>query len=297
MPRITNLFKIADLVPFVDIDPTIDTRLFADAHRIRLQASTGYLYTRSALDELDSFSGFIAQRVMAGDLKAAFEVLKQCGEPNETRLGMSSGKIRGRGAADELAQRITDAMADSPEALLELGLFSRLENLPLYVEGIDSDITSDVTTRVIFGTLIDFTLEMVFKYPQLGQNVRQGIFQVWDSQSSTWQKRTASLPFLGDSHLVLVPSEWVGKGLLISSDRYYGKTVLDWVQAKHTTVMSDGRVNRPPKWQLQERKDYKHSRMFNLQQTLEAAEVDINLIDRFMDYVAEYYWLKQDRAA
>lgn len=124
MHRITELFKIAGRVPFVDIDPTVDTRLFVDAHRIRLQASTDCVHARSALEHLDSFSGFIAQCVMVHDLKEAFQTLKQCGEPNETRLGMSSGKIRGRGAADELAQRITDAMTDSPEALLEIGLFS-----------------------------------------------------------------------------------------------------------------------------------------------------------------------------
>lgn len=297
MHRITNLYKIVGRVPFVDIDPTVDTPLFLDAHRIRLQASTGISYTRSALEELDSFSTFIAERVMGRDLGSAFETLKKCGEPNETRLGMSSGRIRGRGAASELAQRITDAIAESPEALLELGLFSRLENLPLYVEGIDGDITSDVTTRVVFNTLIDFTLDMVSKYPQLGKYMREGNFQVWDSLSSTWRTRTERLPFVGDSHLVLVPSGWVGTQLLISSRRYYGKTILDWVQRQQTSVMSDGGIDRPSKQRLQKREEYKHSRGFNLQLTREAFDVDIDLLDEFEDYVADYYWRHQADAA
>lgn len=297
MHRITDLFRIVDRVPFEDIDPTVDTPLFVDAHRIRLQADTDASYTRTALKELDSFSDFIAERVMARDLGSSFDILTQCGEPNETRLGMSAERIQGRGAAAELAQRITDAIADSPDALLELGLFSRLENLPLYVEGIDGDITSDITTRVIFNTLIDFTLEMVSKYPQLGHNIQEGTFQVWDWASSSWQMRTLDLPFVGESHLVLVPSGWVGKRLLISSGRYYGKTILDWIQAQETVVMSDGRIDRPSKQKLRKRKEYKHSRLFNLRQTLEASDADVDLIEEFIDYVAEYYWRHQAHAA
>ncbi len=37
---------------------------------------------------------------------------------------------------------------------------------PLFIEGIDKDITSDITTRIIFEALADFNAHMIDTYPQ-----------------------------------------------------------------------------------------------------------------------------------
>lgn len=73
-------------------------------------------------------------------------------EPNETHLGLSAGRSKGRALGTELARDVWKALSQSEAA--KSGLLRDLEDTILMVEGISVDIVSDMTTNIIRGPLI-----------------------------------------------------------------------------------------------------------------------------------------------
>lgn len=185
MPKITHIFKINGPVPFLDIEPHKDNGLFVDPCRIRLDTWASP-HRAAAVQQMNTFLDLVAQKIMANDVSGAFDLLKHFGEPNETCLGMSKLEIMGRGGGIEVGWSITEALAGELRPFLEVAILKYLENLPLFVAGVDRDITSDITTRIVFSALIDFTHAMMRRYPQLGERTQQDEYQVWDDQTLTW---------------------------------------------------------------------------------------------------------------
>ncbi|MGO4614911.1 hypothetical protein AB4305_01070 [Nocardia sp. 2YAB30] len=99
-----------------------------------------------------------------------------------------------------------------------------MEDLPLFVEGIDKDITSDIATRVTFEALANFTDHMVERYPQfsrLGHHTETARCQAWDVGTRDWMVKPFRLPIAAGRPLLLVPRGWVRPNLLMSANRYY----------------------------------------------------------------------------
>lgn len=293
MATITKIYKINEPVPFLDIDPEKDNLLFNDPCRIRIHAEHSS-YAAAATVEMETFLTLVARKIMVGDFNSAYKLLGRFNEPNETRLGMATRKFRGRGGGDEIGYGIATSMATDLRPLLGIGILKHLENLPLFVPGIDRDITSDITTRLVFNSLINFTQDMMRRYPQLRREVHQGEYQIWDSHTNSWTLRTATLPSVNGAPLLLVPAEWAGPHLLMSARRYYEKTILDWVQEQHAVVTPNGKVERPHKKSLRSRPGYASGRETNIRLTLQASEDSVNLLDEFTTYVEQRY---EDRQA
>lgn len=224
---------------------------------------------------------------MSGDDLGAKRLLSQFKEPSETRLGLSKTSFQGRGGASEIGRRIANILTEDLRPLMEVGILKHLENLPLFVEGIDRDITSDIVTRIAFGALIDFTHEMMELYPQLREATVKAEYQLWDRRTHSWVYKEVELPYINGAPILLVPESWTGKSLLMSADRYYNKTLLDWIQEKQTVMLPDGTIDRPTKDELRERGNIPPNRLTILRLTLEAYEVDIDLIERFTAFVVQ----------
>lgn len=79
---------------------------------------------------------------------------------------MSATGFRGHGGAEVVGSWIWEALNNDVEALVRVGVLKQIEDLPLFVGGVDRDITSDITTRIIFEPLGRFTEHMLNTYPQ-----------------------------------------------------------------------------------------------------------------------------------
>src|SRR5699024_6895178 len=161
-------------------------------------------------------------------------------------------------------------MTTDLRVLVELAIFKLLEDLPLFVAGVDRDRTSDITTRIIFGPLIDFTTQMMSRYPELQKQTQSVRRQVWDPYARVWTERQADLPIVHDMPLLLVPTQWADKTLLKSSGRFHQTSLLSWVQGQETMILSDGSMVRPRKSDLRRRPGLTHTRETNVRITLEA---------------------------
>ena len=291
---ITDHYQINRPVPFADLDVDCDNPKVLDAHVTRLSAAP-QPYAQDAVRCFDTFFDTISRGAMSANAAAqnhAKDLLKQFEEPWETRLGMAASGFAGHGGSDDVGSWIWDAMCTDLEVLLRVGILKHLEELPLFVEGVGHDITSDITTRIVFGPLAEFTADMLVQFPEFTAGSHQvGSFQrqVWDPNSRTWSQKTVTLPLVDGKPLLLIPSHWVRDTLLMHAGRFYETSVLSYVQDEQSVVTSDGKIIRTPKDRLKTQHGLGRGRDTIRVVTLRAESAGDDLVDIFRRFVADRY--------
>ncbi len=263
MTTVTDYFGISGDVEFVDVNVHEDNRLFLDPFAIRQGlgpaefAAAANACTQTFFDEVTScvVSTTPTRRLHGQRLLQRFE------EPRETRLGMSRQGFNGHGGAEGVGTTIWNVLTGDADALVEVGVLKQIEDMPLFVPGVGGDITSDLTTRLIFEPLADFTRNTVLRIPALGgrSGVKNFSRQVWDVPTRSWVMKVVPLPTVDGKPLLLVPKGWVRHSLTLTAGRFYETTVLSHVQI-HTAVRSrTGRVLKTPKYKLRDEERYMRS--------------------------------------
>lgn len=294
MASLTEHYAITGPVPFEDVDVDNDNRMFLDPHAIRLRGQPDP-HAGEAVSCLDSFFDTIARAAMSTDpairTHAAW-ILECFAEPWETRLGMAEDGFSGHGGASEIGSRIWEAMNTDLEALLHVGVLKHLEELPLFVEGVDRDITSDITTRIIFGPLAAFTEQMLHAYPEFstGQHRTEAFDRpVWDLRQRTWVTASVKLPVAGDKALLLVPRGWATRNLLMSPTRFYETSLLSYVQDEQAVALADGKIRKTSKDRLKQQPTLRRGRKTHLEVALRAHAAGDDLVKLFRRFVAERF--------
>lgn len=293
MRRITDYFGIHRPVPFADVGVYVDNRAYLDPYAIRLDRSPES-HVAAAKWCLDSFFDTVARCVMSSDaIERAYgeEILKKFKEPWETRLGMSANGFRGRGGGGDVGSWIWEALNGRLDALLRVGVLKHLEELPMFVDGIDRDITSDITTRVVFSALAEFTEDVLASYPEFSSGPHRTMTitrQIWDPNLCQWTERDMEVPAVDGRPLLLVPSAWVGNVLLLSAGRYYETTVLTYAQGEQSRFSrAADDAKRLPKRLLKKLPGLGRGRSTNLSVTMRAIDNSENLVDVFRRFAAE----------
>ncbi|ROR72886.1 hypothetical protein [Bogoriella caseilytica] len=291
MPTIKEYYGIVGPVPFVDVEIAQDNRLYVDPHAIRLRGRPEP-FASHALRCIDTFFHQVTRSIIE-DTPASRahgrRLLQRFTEPWETRLGMAKESFHGHGGAEDVGTWIWNVLTGDAEAAVRVGVLRHVEDLPLFVEGVDRDITSDITTRIIFSALTDFTEAMIEVYPQFrGGPDGTGVFekQVWDPSLRAWRNRLVTLPIVDGKALLLVPQGWARPALLMSARRFYGTTVLSYAQLKQAVVDAEGKLLKPSKKSLRKQSGLRESRLTNRQVTMEAIEDEHDLLEAFKAFVA-----------
>lgn len=295
MTTVTQYYNInAQTVPFLDVNVHQDNLLFVDPFAIRLGLGPSN-FAADANRCTATFFDEVTRCVVSGrsaDHRRGERLLQRFEEPRETRLGMSAFGFNGHGGADGVGSDIWTAMNGSVELLVEVGILKHLEELPLFVPGVGNDITSDLTTRVIFRPLADFTGEMVRLFPQFAVKnpIKSFTRQVWDPLALAWKFESIDLPTVNGEPLVLVPREWVRHELSLNAARFYDTTLLSHVQMERAVVTSEGKVLKTPKDRLRE--DPRLARGYNtIVQVVEDAygKHHRNIVGDFKRWVRDRY--------
>jgi hypothetical protein len=288
---ITNHYGITSPVPFEDLDVSQDNRIFVDPHAIRLYRRPAP-FAADAIASLDSFFDAVSRDAMSSspaDQRHGLDLLQHFEEPWETRMGMAQAGFNGHGGSDDVGSWIWNALQTDLSALLRVGILKHLEELPLFVNGIDRDITSDITTRITFAPLAEFTASMVSTYPQFtahGHRTRVVTRQVWNSTAMKWDTKQVELPLVENKPLLLVPKGWARPTLLMSAGRYYETKVLSFAQLEQATVV-DGKTLKTPKDRLKEQPGLARGRATNTRITLRADESGQDILAQFRRFVKE----------
>jgi hypothetical protein len=127
---------------FVDIDPTRDIRLYLDP--LALESRPDEWSARCG-DCVRTFFRELLDALRLDDDPRCQELISHLHEPEETYLGESSGRPAGRGLDYEQGNQILEALRNSQAAVT--GILSDLAESSLFIDGIDNDKISDLTTN------------------------------------------------------------------------------------------------------------------------------------------------------
>lgn len=285
MSTITTHFGISR-VPFMDVELDQDNRVYLDPHLIR--TSTIEPYRSLALHSIDSFVDVVARAATSSSLvqrEHGRQVLCAFSEPWETRLGMSAVGYRGHGGGMDVGEAIWASMTTDAQTLLIAGRLRQLEYLPLVVPGLGDDITSDMTTRIVFGALAAYTADMIAQFPELTMDRTITVERpVWDSVRKDWAVSAVTLPTPQGQALLLVPAAWVAPSITMRARRFYNTTILDVVQQEQTVVVN-GKVLRPHKKDLKKQPALSSIRPTNVTVALRASDRGEDVFERFRQFV------------
>jgi hypothetical protein len=242
--RVSEYFNLGLTQPeldFVDVDVVDDTRLYLDP-RALLDLNSEWADHAIAL--VQGFFQDVLQAIGQHDANRGRALLSQLREPNETHLGLSRGRSKGRGLGWESATDVYDAMSQSQAA--QSGLLEDLEDAVLVIPGIDKDIVSDITTNLIRGPLITFTQETCGYYGIPMQQVDSG--PLWNPQRHAWEHGFVDMPVTAGGKLLLVPKEIVRRRMNYDGQEYFNHYVLTYLQQLELSagsnlvqVLKDGR--------------------------------------------------------
>jgi hypothetical protein len=294
MPPVSRYYGLSGPLEFLDVDVANDNRLFIDPHAIRLERGPSPFATQ-ARKCITTFFDEVLRCVISprkSDAELGLDLLQHFNEPKETRLGLSQEGFDGRGGDDDVGTWIWEVLSTDINALIRVGVLKWIEDVPVFVEGVDKDITSDLTTRIIFEPLARFTQAMVSKYPQFtrgSHEVRSFQRQVWSPSRVAWRHKQLDLPIAWDKPLLLVPKYWVRPRLLMAAGRYYETSLLSYVQGLRAVRDRTGKLIKEPKWRLKERGEFERAQETILRVTKQAKRKDDDLLALFREFVDRRY--------
>jgi hypothetical protein len=225
--RVSQYFQLGRTQPtldFVDVDIEGDTRVFVDPRALRLLHSQ---WADECTALVQDFFRHILELIHGGRNAHARALLSALREPNETHLGLSRGRARGRALGRDSARDVWEALSTSEAA--RSGLLEDLEDTILMVDGIASDIVSDIATNIIRGPLIASTQEKARYYGiPLTPGVNSG--PLWNPGTHQFGSMFVDLPITNVGKLLVVPKVIVRQRMDYDVGEYYRDYLLDHLQ-------------------------------------------------------------------
>lgn len=228
-----SLGRTQPTLDFVDVPIDGDLRVFVDPRALRLLASQ---WGAECVSLVQSFFRTVLNAIHEERHDDAQRLLLFLREPNETRLGLSRGRPRGRALGPESALSVWEALRRS-EAVRS-GLLEDLEDTILMVEGISSDIVSDITTNLIREPLIQYTQDVCPYYGiPLVNDVDSG--PLWQPRRQEWGSTYVRLPIAAGRKLLLVPKSIVRRRMDYDSEEYFNNYILEHLREQELSANTE----------------------------------------------------------
>jgi hypothetical protein len=211
---------------FVDVDPGKDLELYVDPYAIEIRNDD---WSAECGDHIRSFFQAVLDALRTGQVRKAEHLVSHLSEPNETCLGVSSGKPRGRGVGSFQGEQILEALRKS--VAFKSGLLSDLAEAELFIEGIGRDKISDLTTNIIRGPLLRYTKEQCDLHGVRTKRVATAA--AWQPSRSQWESGYASLPVVNGKPILLVPKFSVRQRLSLESQEFYNHHMVEFLRSEY----------------------------------------------------------------
>lgn len=229
MPRFSKHFKLGlsqHQLDFVDVNTDRDLAVYVDPYAIEVHND---VWATSASERIRAFFKEVLDALRSGDRARATGLMSHLNEPKETFLGVSRGRPKGRGVGQNQAAGLIRAILNSPA--FKTGLLEDLSEMSLYVEGVDKDKVSDLTTNVIRDLLVTYTAQQceIYGIPISDYNSPP----LWDMRRKDWISKMVQLPYVGRRPVILVPKYIVRRKLSLDSQEFYNKQITDFLVAEN----------------------------------------------------------------
>ncbi len=221
-----GLNKSQSELDFVDIDVEDDIPLYIDPVAFTVREDD---WSVECNDLVNDFFDTILNRIRGGENAVAESLMAGLAEPSETHLGVSEAGVKGRGIGIGQARQLMRAIRRS--SAFETGNFSELVDFELFVDNIGPDKISDLTTNIIRGKLIDYTISQCRLHGVPTKNVAAGY--VWNINSKRWDGKYANLPVVDDGFVLLVPKHCVRRTAGMDCKKLYNQGVVNFLVQQH----------------------------------------------------------------
>jgi hypothetical protein len=250
MAKISDIYHLGKTqreLDFVNINPNRDFPVYLNPFVFSTRSDP---FSVNATRIIRGFFQHNLDLIRTGQEELARSNFRHLNEPNETCLGMSRRRPRGRGVGEENADDLFESILHS--RALATGLVDHLEDTAIFIPGIGRDKVSDMTTNIIRASLIEYTQAQcnLLGIP-LTPNVPSGFF--WDSVNRRWEQEHTDMLVVRDKKILLVPKGVVSYVKEFTHGKYHQHHALEFLQEDHlrrntnlvqTTHNKDGSVRR-----------------------------------------------------
>src|SRR5579871_4047657 len=234
MPRFSRFFSLEltqHELDFVDVSTERDTPVYVDPYAIEVHDD---IWAARASEHIRVFFNEVLDALRNDDFDRAVGLMSHLKEPKETYHGVSKHKPRGRGVGPTQLRQLIKAITGSKA--YKSGLLSDLSEMALYVDGVDRDKISDLTTNIIRGLLVEYTQQQCALYGL--PTHRYSGPPLWNLQRHNWVSQIVELPFIESDPILLVPKYIVRRALSINSQEFYNKQITDFLVAENIRANS-----------------------------------------------------------
>lgn len=214
---------------FFDYDIDRDTYAFLDPYYIAKKEDDFLMTCNEYIETF--FDRFLY--LLHNDEDKAYDLFSHLGEVNEICLGMSQETPQGRGVGRLDATKIFRAIKES-EAF-QIGVAQRLEDVRVFVQGVDKDKTSDMVANIIKYPLIEYTQEQCRLFGVETTSIEAGYW--WNKDE--WVRGHKNMLVIDGKPYLLFPKNLITKSSRYSSDEYFRMYILEWLKQKHLAEDSE----------------------------------------------------------
>lgn len=234
MTKFSTVFKInapQAQLDFVDISTDYDLPVYVDPFAIEIRND---VWAAEASECIRTFFKEVLDAIRANDNMRATNLMSHLHEPEETFLGVSSGKPKGKGVGSRQAGQLISAIKSS--RAFKTGILSDLSEMALYVDNIDKDKISDLTTNIIRRKLVQYTQDQckLYNIPIHDYNGPP----LWSQPHLNWISEIVKLPYIDEQAILLVPKYIVRRNLSLNSQEFYNKQITDFLVAENLKANS-----------------------------------------------------------
>lgn len=202
MPRFSEYFRLGlsqHQLDFVDVNTERDTPVYVDPFAMEIRND---IWAAQASECIRNFFREVLDAIRDGDDERARGLMSHLNEPGETYLGVSKTEPQGRGVGRIQSASLIRAIANSKA--YKSGLLTDLSEMALYVDGVDRDKISDLTTNIIRRLLVEYTQQQCVLH-----HVQTALYRdsppMWDVTMRNWVAARVELPFIDKQPVMLVP--------------------------------------------------------------------------------------------
>jgi hypothetical protein len=227
-----ELGKTQAELDFVDIELDTDTPLFICPYAIQIRSDE---WSASCGDLIRSFFNEVLDQLRADRIDRVYHLMGHLHEPNETFLGVSRGRPKGRGVGNDKAYALADAIFNS--RAFETGVLADISEAELFVYGVGRDTISDLTTNVLRGRLAEYTAAQC-ELHEINTHPTNVLGPVWNPGAKDWEATTLRLPMYRGRPILLVPKFSVRRRLSLDSQEFYNHYMVEYLQAEYLNSAS-----------------------------------------------------------
>jgi hypothetical protein len=220
-----GLKKSQAQLDFVDIPVETDIPLFVDPYAMHISSQD---WLRDCGNAVVEYFQTLIDEIRKGNERVAMQLLDNFHEPNETHLGISSGRPAGRGWGSTQAHQLYSVLRSSE--VVKTGDFSDLGDYEMFIPGIGPDKISDLATNIIKSELLSYTEEQCALFHIPVEKVNSGRY--WDRGRRSFVSRYVYAPIYAEKTIMLVPKLAVRVRLVPDHDKFYSRFVLDYLEAE-----------------------------------------------------------------